>query len=234
MESIVSFLKRENADIIALQEVFSNKNSELPLQYRSYEYLKKELGYSYGIFTPAFTLTLPEGKYLTGNAILSKYPVSENGTIFYDIPFGEQGMDHETFSVTPRNLQHGILSIGQYKIHLFNTQGIWGTDDKDNDRRLKMANTITEAIQGCGHVILSGDFNVDARTKAVKKIEQYLSNVFKDKLETTFNMRIKKGGTFNCSVVDMVFLSPTFRILSQECPDIDVSDHLPQIVVLEI
>ena len=71
-------------------------------------------------------------------------------------------------------------------------------------------------------------------TKTIQNIEKNLKNIFKDKLKTTFNLKQKNLHPLSTIVVDMIFASPDLKIIETYCPNVDISDHLPLVCVLEI
>ncbi len=206
---------------------------------------------------------IPNQKIEQGNAIFSKFPLEAQETKFYDIPFGDRIDEFAYYSVTPRNLQHVILDLnpadkkadgqalldgkstsieGNQKLHVLNTQGIWGTHGNDTDRRLKMgdfiANEVSTSTQSEKYpVLLAGDFNLNPYTKTVEKIENILESVFKSSLKTSFNLKrknLEKDPGYATSAVDMMLVSSDIKVLKKSCPNVDVSDHLPLVVELEV
>lgn len=236
-EQVIDFIRQENPDILLLQEVYDGKDPGLLGRFRSLEVLQSKFAFPYQYFSPACVAVLPAGEIEAGNAVLSKLPIEKVDTVFFDTPFGKVS-HYETpggdFSLTPRNLQHAIIKAGDASLNVFNTQGIWGKDSEDNDRRLKMSEVIVEAVKSKDHVILVGDFNVMPHTKTIKNIENYLTNVFKDKLKTTFNLRQKSIHALSTVVVDMFFASPSLKVTDARCPDVDVSDHFPLVCTIEV
>lgn len=226
-DSVLQFLRKENPDIIGMQEVYNNKNFDL---------LKSKLGYSYASFAPAFKENLKEGIVEQGNAILSKFPIIAEKTIFYDVPYDNNFIRPETdFSRVPRNLQQAVLEINGIKLNISNTQGIWGFDGKDTERRLQMAKTIIKEIKDKENVILTGDFNINQGTKTIANIGKHLKEIFKDELVNTFNTKRKpERSGYNKAVVDRIFVNKNIKVLEHYCPQVDISDHLPLVCVLEI
>ncbi|MCL5438431.1 MAG: endonuclease/exonuclease/phosphatase family protein [Patescibacteria group bacterium] len=234
LEEAIEFIKSQKPDIVSLQEVYNKNNHGTEKRHKTFEIFKKELNFLYTSFAPAF-IHVNEGKTLQGNAIFSNFSIIPEEIIFYDIPFGDFYMrTWKDSRFVPRNLQHVVIKIDDKKINVFNTQGIWGTDGKDNRRRLAMSRTIIDKIKNKQNVVLSGDFNVSPNTKTVGNIEKYLNNVFKDELITSFNMRRKDNPGYASAIVDMVFMSKNIKVLDHFCPQVDVSDHLPLVCVFEI
>lgn len=227
-DNLLSFLKKENAGILALQEVYDGKNPLWERQFRSFHILQQELGFEYSSIAAHVIDLRHFGKVPQGNAIFSKFPIITEDVVFFDEPLGERSEETETdWSNWPCNLQHVIVGLGEKKLNVFNTHGPWGTHGGDTTRRLTMSGKIVEAIQGKEYVILSGDFNTRPNTKTIKQIEKYLINVFPSELPTTFNMKRKTDPGYATSVVDMLFVSKSIQVLQKECSNVDVSDHLP-------
>lgn len=229
-ESLVDFLKNERADIILMQEVSNGDESFSKKQYRCVSELRKELKLEYFHFAKAF-FEETEGKNLDwGNAILSKFPLDEVSISFYDVPYSQRDVSSTEYQFTPRNLEHVIANVGENKLHLLNTQGIWGIDGKDTYRRIRMAEQIIEEVSSNSPLILAGDFNVNEKTKTVGILEEKLINVFKNQLTTSFNLYrkdLEKDPGYSTSVVDMMFVTPDISVVSNYVSKKDVTDHLP-------
>ncbi len=234
MKNVIAFIKKENPDVIALQEVYNGDDFSWEQKFRSMDVLRGALGYPYESFAPAFLERTVFGKVEQGNAILSRFPLIERSTIFYDVPYAEREDKPGYYEHTPRNLQHVCLNTTNHELHMFNTQGIWGIDGRDSDRRLLMGRSITEQIHSFSHVIVAGDFNVNPDTQSMRCIEKHLSNIFKNELTSTFNMSHKTNPGYATAVVDMIFASPSIRIIKKSCPEVDISDHLPLLATFEI
>lgn len=234
MEEILEFLKREDADVVLMQEVYDGHDESWGRKFRSMDVLRKELGYPHEHFAPAFLDRTEFGKVEQGNAILSKFPILESEIYSYDQPYGEREDKPEYYESTPRNLQRVAIDVSGRTLQVFNTQGVWGKDGNDTDRRLAMAKTFMEAVTPYDDAILAGDFNVQEKTKAIEMIEARLVNVFKeDARVTSFNMRHKTNPGYATAVVDMMFVSPSVRVLEhRQCED-NVSDHLALTATLE-
>lgn len=234
-DALAAFLAAERADVLALQEVRNSTDSALPRDRRTAIVLQEQLGYPHAHFAPAFLDHRVSPAAVTGNLILSRFPILRSEATFGDIPYGAPFLHGDTgdYRRTPRNLQHCELEANATTVHIFNTQGVWGRDGNDNPRRLAMGEAIAQAVAPHPNVILAGDFNVQDGTQTLARIERHLRNLFTGERTTSFNMRRKTNPGYATAVVDMVFASPTFRVLEHRQPDVDVSDHLPLVCVLE-
>lgn len=229
---LVAFLKQQDADIVALQEVYGGEDPKLEKRLRTLHALQQEIPYPYTAFAPAMIdskLNLP-----WGNAVLSKFPITNHEAIFFDVPFGEREIKIENAEYAPRNMLHAVIDLGGTALHVFSLHGIWGKDGDDNPRRLAMSDTIIAHTKNLPHVILSGDSNVQENTETVKKLEHHLHNVFKDERTTSFNMHIKTDQRLATAVVDHLLVSQNLTVTEHGQPDVDASDHLPMVATIEI
>lgn len=232
-DEIVSWLREERADIIVLQEVYKSSDRSLERRYRSLAELKRALGLPHYCFAPAF-MDYREKVAEMGNGVLSKFPVKASRTVFYDVPYDNHFANREDFTWVARNLQHVCIEGGGGVVNVFNTQGIWGFDGDDNERRLNMVRIIVKEIGDKKNVVLAGDFNVKEGTETVAAIENRLLNVFKGELKSSFNMKWKDNPNFATAVVDMIFVSQDVKVIQHYMPEVNVSDHRPLVAVLEV
>jgi endonuclease/exonuclease/phosphatase family metal-dependent hydrolase len=234
-DAILDFLKKENADILSLNEVYDGTDKNLEIKYRSYSILPKLLNYPYTAFAPAFINNLPIGNVAQGNAIFSRFPIQNSKTVFFDIPFNPNYKETPgEYEDVPRNMLLTEILIDKTVINCFCVHGVWGKHGNDSERRLKMADTIVNEIKNKKNVILSGDFNMCPNTKSIDKIETHLTYVFKNELKSTFNMKRKTIGGYATAVVDLMFASKNMKVLSHSCPNVDISDHLPLVAEIEV
>lgn len=234
MDNVLAFIRAEDPDVIALQEVYDGTDPSWERRYRCMDVLRAELGYPHDRIAHAFLEVTDFGKVPQGNAVLSRFPIVDSSVTFFDVPYGERIAVPENFPVTPRNLQHVRVHANGTDINVFNVQGIWGEDGRDSERRMSMCRTIAEAVRGKRNVILAGDFNLNPDTASVAQIDRKLRNVFGGELTSTFNMKHKTNPGFATAVVDMIFVSPDIRVVDHVCHDADVSDHKALTATLEI
>lgn len=238
MDGLLDFIKKQNADVYLFQEVFDGKDSSLDRQYRSMEVFSDQLGLPHQHFAPSFIEDLEDGnKVIQGNAIFSRFPLKEISMTYYDVPFGIRENNPKGFEFTPRSLQHVVAQVDNKQLHLLNTQGIWGEHGRDTPRRVAMAEHILREVGTHDPLVLAGDFNVQPRSKTVEMLENALTSVFKDELETSFNVKRKDlvaSPGYATAVVDMVYVSQGVKVLAHECPVVDISDHLPLVVEVSL
>ena len=76
MDEILAFLKREDADVVLLQEVYDGHDETWERKFRSMDVLREELGYPHEHFAPAFLERTDFGKVEQGNATPSFLPAT--------------------------------------------------------------------------------------------------------------------------------------------------------------
>lgn len=239
-DQLIEFIRSENADILSLQEVCSTHKTLDKPQYSLYQYLQKNFNYKYSYFSSAFMQDF-NGTYIdVGNAIISKYPIVKARTYFLRDKYKKFTENGYAFQMnTPRNLQYSKIKLGTGKvIDLFNFQGIWHTHEKDTKARINQAKFIANKISKVKLPILCADANVEIRTKAGDILQSNLLNCHPN-IKHTINTRVRKTGNyskvdFENMIVDIIFVSPKFKIISASQPDVDISDHLPLLAILEI
>lgn len=236
LEAVCSFIKQEQPDIVVLQEVYDGRDPALPTQYRSWDILKKSLAYTGQDFEAAFLDNVAEGKIPQGNAILSRFPITDRDITFFNEPFDENHVDDIRLNpITPHVLQHVVLDTPDGEINVFNLHGTWDLDgDNFSEKRRQMSEAILKATKDKENVLLAGDTNAKPTNQAMRNLEPQLVNVFGEELTTTFNMSRKDMPGYATAAVDMIFVSPDVKILGKKCPDVDISDHLPMVVEVEI
>lgn len=238
LEEVVNFIRKENPDIVLLQEVYSGTGNLDP-KYKSLSLFQEKLNLPHYAFEPLFKDVKSNRKILSGNAIFSRFPIENQKTIFFDIPFGEfsleySGAERARNQFIPMGILAADIKINSLCVAAYSVHGIWGFDGEDNPRRLMMSKIIVDEIKNKENVILAGDFNVNPHTRTIGNIEEHLQNVFKNELISTFNMKHKKLLGYAAAVVDMIFVSKNMRIANHYMPIVDVSDHMPLVCELEL
>lgn len=236
LQNLVQFIKDQNADIFLFQEVYDGKDKMLlPPAYRFYEYFKELFPEYHGVYAPVLCDITKHGDIDEGLAIFSKFPVTASKTVFFDIPYTKfDNNAKKSFEDNPQAILLAQFDVNGTPVTAFSVHGVWGTDGLDNPRRLHMGGVIRDFVQGKENVILGGDFNLSSNTETIKIVSQGLQSVFGDSLKSTFNMKHKTNPGYATAAVDMMFVSPQIKIIEKDCPQVDVSDHLPLVVTLEI
>ncbi len=244
-EQLLPFLVNQRPDFIAMQEVCMPNAVSPYTPHPALDFLQKvkqETGLLHSVFVPEAAFkdkTHYDNIHPVefGIAILSRFPITKHAydSYIHDYKIFEwEGMDD--WSVMHKGTLVAEIATPVKPLFIGTTHGVWGFDDKDSESRDIMADAILEAVEEKSPLLFSGDLNIDQHTKAIARIEEKLTNVFKGKLQTSFNMLHKadKGGSFGTSVVDFVFASKDIKILNAYSSEENVSDHIPLIVEFEL
>ncbi len=222
---IKKFIKEESGstDIFCFQEVspdfFKLLSSWLPQHEPFYEAGKKLAidGRIYGqvIFTKPYIEVHEKGKIRLYNQL-----INDIGFLLY---------------------QH--LSFNGSEMWLGNIHGKTNPGSKrDTESRLKQSRKIIDFFAGKKtSVIFGGDFNLLPDTESIKKIEEAgYKNLIKDfGVKTTRNRlsweQFRKQPNFvKQHFADYVFTSPEVKVKGFEVPHVEISDHLPLILDVEV
>lgn len=238
LDQAVEFLQEQAAELMFLQEVYHGQDPLFEARFRTVSLLQAAFPKYHAQFAPLYLDTrAQEGPIEEGQLILSRWPLSENQGIFFDIPFGEYNQDtHPDFSHFPAMVQVATAQIDGQPIKLLNVHGPVNYDGTaDTDRRLRMRDVLLAEIDTDQPVILAGDFNVRPETQTIRSLAQVLTPVFAEGgLTSSFNMQRKTNPGFATAAVDNIMVSEHFKIVSRECPNVDISDHLPLVSTLEL
>jgi endonuclease/exonuclease/phosphatase family metal-dependent hydrolase len=234
LDQALSFFKTEDADLVLLQEVYGANEHAKENRFRTLETLYRTLGFADYDYVAGLRHNRKEGKFLQGNAILSKFPILGRDSVFFNEPFNDNFTDGPEFnSMFPHILQHVVLEVPNGEINVFNLHGTWDLNgDNYSLKRQQMSQAIINAVKGKSRVILAGDTNAKPTNKALRNVEKYLNSVFGEELKTTFNMKYKDNPGYATAAVDMMFISSDIKVVEKACPEVDVSDHLPLVVQL--
>lgn len=235
-DAAIDFIRQEQPDILLMQEVYNGTDPVLERKYRTLQTMQETFGFPYSDFAPAFLDNRTEGNIPQGNAVFSRFPILASDSKFFNEPYSEDYIElPENFDSCPRNLQHVALDTPAGTVDVFNLQGVWDLDgDNHSPQRQRMSQVILEAIAGKQTVILAGDTNAKPTNPAMRAIEAQLTNVFKDAMTSSFNMRRKDNPGYATAVVDLMYTSPHITVIDRQCPDIDISDHRPLVAVLGV
>ena len=237
-ENIKKFLVDERADFYFLQEVFNGNRQDLNEKFRAVNVFQKLFPTFHFYFSAAILDTRKkEGDVENGQLLMSRWPFTSTEALFVDVPYG--AYDEESmsgFSNFPSLIPTGTVSIDGKMLTLCNVHGPVNLKGREDDqRRLRMRDILLGHITE--HTIIAGDFNVCPETQTIRSLEDRLTNVFKGKFETTFNTKwkdLKAQPGYATAVVDYVFVSKGIRVMRALSPKVDVSDHMPLAVEVEI
>ena len=215
LEQLAAFIKEQNPDVVALQEVDCRTRRDLTPHQHDKDFIT-ELGYHTGMLA-AYGKTIPYAGGYYGIGILSKYPLATVERIY--LPKTENGREQRAVLVADVE-----YTEGQYF-----TFACTHLDTPGTEERQLQVKKINEALQAKPYpVIIAGDFN--ARPDS-KEISEGMS---------AWKKLCKNAPTSPASAprnqIDYIFCFPADRWESVEATtyQVQLSDHLPISAVVNL
>jgi len=219
-KQIVELLKKEQADIVCLQEAISTPGEGV--LGITVEQLQKLCGYKYAYVSPVFSFDLMGKEAGFGNTILSKLPLLDTETTFTRLQHRAKfSFDTDDYNI--RNLQHVGITVSDRVLHILNHHGHHVPDHKDGDQETeRQCDIIAQKISSLdGPIVLAGDFNLSPHSKSLGQINRVLKNLsIEAGLQTTRTQLTHKK-----EVCDYIFVNNDMRVQSFRALDDLVSDH---------
>src|SRR5690606_3079407 len=154
LEELAAFIKEQNPDIVALQEVDCRTNRERAPQQQGKDFAT-ELGFRTGMLS-AYGKTIPYAGGYYGIAILSKYPLAKVERIY--LPKTENGKEQRAILVAEVEFQEG-------KYVTFASTHLDYTNTEERQVQVKKLNDVLTAQRY--PVIVAGDFNARPDSKEI-------------------------------------------------------------------
>lgn len=236
-DNLINYIREENPDVAVFQEVYNGGNKSLENRFQTMNLFRKEFPeFLYCAFEPNVIDSVTKSPW--GNAVFSKFPIAQQNSYLFNgsVQEFELILDNPDPSNITKGMLETCISIDGKNVWVYSWHGVWGKHGRDTEARFVMEKIIVEALTGKEYVILAGDTNLDPDTQFVADIEEKLNlvSVFGASLASTFNMKQKTRPIFAEVAVDMIFMSRNLKVINKYQPQVDVSDHLPLVTILEI
>ncbi len=250
--SIMELIKKENPDVLCLQEFYSNNQL-----FQNVEFLRDSLGYKYFYFPPSVELNkLPKTKlqrtlWLSGElnqqwgvATFSKYPITDTGRIDFNNSFANDciytdikfsGKTARIYNVHFESIHLGYDDYAALDSLGENQKWKWGSIKKIARkmkrafaRRAQQANAVAEHIeQYTGTQILCGDFNDIPVSYTYQTAKGNLTDAFEEKGKGFGPTFANKLSIFR---IDYALFDESIKINSYRTVRKELSDHYPVVV----
>lgn len=240
LDSLIEFLKKENADFVAMQEVTTNGfNLFRDKTVSLFEVLKNRLGMD-GVFNGDLRLKGDEQNSTFGNAVFTKYKILDSQVItlksFRAVTVAElDGESGEIREQIPRHLLDCEVEYMGDRIHILCWHGAWTAPPKDTEETLRQAKIVARHLEGIVAPFIMGcDANNVIGGKTIELVNNASKNLMIDSgvVQTThpkIHKIVPRG-----YLIDYVFVSRDIKLKSLRVPEVLVSDHLPIVVELEL
>lgn len=215
LEELAEFIKEQDPDLVALQEVDLYTNRERALHQNGKDFAT-ELGFYTGML-PVYGKTIPYSGGYYGIAILSKYPMAKVERKY--LPKTEHGKEQRAVLIADVEYQEG-------KYITFASTHFDYTNTTERQIQVKELNKLLKA--GSYPVIVAGDFNA---TPDSKEIKEGMSDWLRlSNLDPTVPADAPK------KTIDYIYGYPENRwtAINATTYSVQLSDHLPVSAVVEL
>lgn len=233
-DSAIQFLNDEQPDIVCLQEASQIQGPTYGMVV-SLDIIQRQADLAYAVFAPTFSHQLMGQKCTFGNAILSKFPLDRQETVFtseaYRDEFDASQNDHNirNLQIVNARLPNGKqLTIANH--HGYNTQ-----DPSGNEQTLEATKKLAVHLAAYPKLplILCADLNISPDSPAMQPLNNLaLTNLtVKHGIKKTLSSVHKLDLNIAC---DYIFVSPDIKVRRFSTSDAIVSDHKPLILEFDI
>jgi endonuclease/exonuclease/phosphatase family metal-dependent hydrolase len=193
-DEVISFLARENPDIVCLQEATRLIDPNTSKQYHSANDIDAAFkkSHPYSFFAPSFVADKVfkngqlykdyNGKIEQGNHLLSKFPITAAASKFYYNDYAHW-IDISDFREKDwaRNLLTAHVETPQNAVRLFNVHGCVNKTRLGDDRTLHQSEFILNEVRHeKAPLIIAGDFNLVPESESIRMIDQHFRNLAKE------------------------------------------------------
>jgi len=247
-KQVGEFIKSQNPEVVALQEVVRHFDDSVFQMYKSKQDIEQIIkkNYPYSFFGPlwitdAFRKNSKmhrnfNGFVEQGNEIMSKFPfVEATNEHFYKIySYALDWTNWETEDHA-RAVQIVELNVNGKKLQVLNLHGIWTKDKKGDSRTIKECKYIISVAEGKQiPTIIVGDFNLLPDTKSIGLLNKKYRNLVTEFNVKTTRPKFKDNLETGNNVVDYIFVNSKIKVNDLKVVDTDISDHLPIILDFDI
>jgi len=230
--SLLRLIAQEKPDIICVQEVYDTGGKTLKVFADQFNILY-DIGNISGCtniyFSPTWDFELGGNSVAFGNAILSRYPISNQKEEFTSGERHTKTPDNDGIPNT-RKWQSCVIQVqDKTPITIFNYQGYLANKDRGDEKTVQTLSSLKAAIeQAQGPVIVCGDFNLSPDTEGITFIDEAgLKNLTTDyKVKTTLSEAhyapMPDRGRVAC---DYILTSEEIKINNFSVSEEIVSDH---------
>ena len=240
LDNLIEFLQKEDPDLISMQEVcngvlnlYPDKSADLFLM------IKQRLAME-GVFNGDLKVIDRQESSL-GNAVFSKLAIVKSKVVILKNfrPITEDEFtDSKLWPDFSRQILDVLINVDGRIVHIISIHGAWTAPPIDTDEKLRQAQIILDYLGDLNKnnqpFIVGADLNMPPETGVIQMINSVAQNLMiNSPFKYTTHPKIHKIVPTKL-LVDYIFTSKHFKLLSLKVPQVTVSDHLPVIAQLEL
>ncbi len=212
---VLPFLKRQEADVLLLQEVLEKDLNKLS------QSLKMGL-----VFTPLcrYQKDVTQTPQVFGLAIFTKLNILSRDIDYY---FGGKGVLPLIVPPKPQKMWRAIIKIvvekDGDKFCLVNTHFTWTPDGMPNARQRRDFRKMLDLLSSTPELVLCGDFNAQRGREIFDQIAKVYKDNIPSSVMTTIDQNLHRRKNLQL-VVDGLFTTKRYQVQDVEIVD-GVSDH---------
>jgi endonuclease/exonuclease/phosphatase family metal-dependent hydrolase len=233
---LLQFIESEQPDIICMQEVLSS-DFNIPLfnNFQLLQHTAKAGMFNDYFFSPTHTFESMKTKIDLGNAIFSKYPITNKQTVFINGEYNRDDSVHD-FKYNIRNLQICEINLDSKKLHIANHHGFHDLNHLGNGQTVECIDKVASSLKSLGSpIVFCGDLNITTDSPAFAPLDNlgYKNLTKESNIKTTLSS-VHRADIRNKVACDYVFTSTDIKIINFGVSDTLVSDHKALILEFEI
>lgn len=245
-KKIGKFIKSQNPDFVAYQEIMRPLEKTVFKIYKSQEIIEKIAKFPYKFFGPKWIASkfTKNGKVHMdfgglveqGNEIASKFPIiSAKNEHFYQSYSDCLDSTNWLTEDEPRSVAIVEIKIKGKILQILNLHGTWSKDKLGGKRALAQCKYILKAAKRKNiATIIVGDFNLLPETKGIKLISKEFRNLVSEFGIKSTRPKFNDGTDKGENVIDYIFVNDKIRVKDFRVIDTNISDHLPLILDFDI
>lgn len=220
LDAILDLLKKEEADLIGLQEVIEDENGSQAKK------IADELGLNF-VYHTTFKTDRHTPSFNIGDAVLSKFPIQENRLIMLST-LAEYQKNAET---EPRSATQVGVEINGRKLIFIVTHLAFSPGRLPASFRISQAKRLLEVLPK-ESLILCGDFNSQPDDPVIKLLGSKVINTDPDPTKPTkTDWRMQGHPQYR---IDYIFVTPDLNHSNFKILDSDASDHKPIVMTVDL
>jgi len=216
-DSILAFIKREDPDILCLQEYSAQARKFLRRDYPFYTETPAEAGKTFQAIFSKFPM-------ISGGMV--EFPDSRNNTLYADIDLGV-----DTIRVYNVHLQSYGIGSRRFLMREYGTRFLKRLSAVSRLHRQQVELVRTHQRQAPHASLICGDFNSSPFSNAYRQMKEGLQDSFAERgtgLGTTYSL---KGIPYR---IDYILADPAFEVRAHRNYGVRLSDHYPLMATLAL